>query len=112
MPRPATEPRTARELLAVIEPFDPTAEGGELVLTIDPPSDLVPVLGVLHTAVRALLTRRCWWGAGSDKPRVIELNPGAPIPAGIDLLCAEGEERWDRIHPDARAALPHLFSPR
>lgn len=112
MPRTATEPRTARELLALVEPFGPTAEGGELVFATDPPSELVPVLAVLHTAVRALLTRRRWWGAGSDEPRAVELNPSAPIPAGIDLLCVEGHERWDRIHPDARTALPRLFSPR
>ncbi len=104
--------RTVRDLMARTAPCGPAAEYDELLFATDPPPELVPLLRVLHTGVRAVLTGRRWWGATSDgKPRVVELCPDAPIPAGIGLLCVEGDARWDRIAPAARCDLPHLFAP-
>jgi hypothetical protein len=111
---PAVVAVTARDLLAQVRPFDPVVENGELVFDRDPPGDLVPALEVLHTGVRAQLTRRTWWGgtiAVGTRPRVITLNPADPIPPGINLLCVEGDGSWDRIHPLARIDHPHLFGP-
>ena len=105
-----TLPTTARELLAQLDPFGPTVERGELAFATDPPPELERAVSVLHTGIRATLARRRWWGSMSEKPRVIELNPAAPIPAGITLLTVEGDECWDRIAPDARLDLPHLFA--
>jgi hypothetical protein len=68
-------------------------------------------MAVLHTGIRALRTERRWWGSTSEKPRVIELNPAAPIPAGITLLSVEGDAVWDRIAPDTRLDVPRLFAP-
>lgn len=111
MPSVLTVPKTARDLLALVAPFGPAVEGEELVFATEPPTDLEPALRVLHTGVRAVLMGRAWWGAITDKkPRVMELRTNAPIPAGIGLLCAEGDTRWDRIAPDARLDHSHLFA--
>src|SRR5262245_34424082 len=107
---PTTAVMTARALLALVEPFGPSADGAELVFDADPPGEWVPALMVLHTGLRAVLTGRRWWGSATDRPRVVELNPAAPIPAGIALLAVEGDVRWDRIHPAARIDLPYLFA--
>jgi hypothetical protein len=102
---------TARELLDLVGPFGPTVADGELVLEADPPPDLDAALCVLHTGVRAALTGRRWWGCASAKPRVVELSPAAPVPADIELLAVEGDDRWDRVHPDARLDHKEPFAP-
>src|SRR5438105_282997 len=111
MPTTAGTLRTARALFALVETFGPAVEGEDAVFATDPPTELVPALEVLHTAIRALVTGRKWFGCGSERataaPRV--LDPGAPIPDGITLLCCEGDRGWDRIHPGARIDLQHLF---
>ena len=104
-------PTTARELLHSVASFGPSAEGEDLLFATEPSESLYPSLTVLHTGVRAVLTGRCWWGAVSDRPRVEQLSPDAPIPVEITLLAVEGDSRWDRISPDARLALPLLFGP-
>jgi hypothetical protein len=109
----APAPATAAGLLAVVEPFGPAVDDGSLVFDRDPPAELLSLLRVLHTAIRAALTGRRWCGCGSTRktagPR--PLDPSAPIPAGITLLCVEGDQRWDRIRPDAHIDLPRLFTP-
>lgn len=112
MPTATCPQTTARSLLAALESFGVTVEGGELVLAADPPAELVGVLRVLHTGVRALLTGRTWYGCGSERATAAPkpLNPAAPIPAGITLLCVEGDQRWDRIDPAARLDYPSLFA--
>jgi hypothetical protein len=107
-----TVPTTPLALLAALRPLGPGVEGRELVLATDPPAEFLSVLGVMHSGVRAVLTGRVWWGASSDRPRVVGLNPAEPIPAGITLLCVEGDPRWDRIDPAARLDHPELFAPR
>jgi hypothetical protein len=102
-------PTTARALRATLEPFGPGAEGDELALRADPPAGLLPLLRVLHTGVRALLAGRRWYGCDAATGRTRELDPAAPIPAGVTLLAVEGDRRWDRIHPAARLDLPALF---
>ncbi len=102
---------TARELLGLVQQYGPTVEGIDLTFDTDPPPELDAVLSVLHTGVRALLTERRWWGSTSEKPRVIELNLAAPIPAGITLLSVEGDEVWDRLAADAHLDFPQLFIP-
>ena len=102
---------TARDLLTHVRRSGPLVEGNELTFVGDPPPELDALLDLLHTGVRALLTGRCWWGSTTAKPRVIELNPAAPIPHGIELLAVEGDARWDRIPPDARIDFPYLFAP-
>jgi hypothetical protein len=78
---------------------------------VAPPAELISLLRVLHTGVRALLSGRKWFGCGSERatgaPR--PLSPDAPIPDGITLLSVEGDQRWDRIGAAARLDLPDLF---
>lgn len=105
-----THPTTARTLAVLVESLGPFVEGGELVFANEPPPELDSALAVLHTGVRAVLTGQRWWGGASDKPRVVELNPAAPIPAGITLLAVEGDRRWDRMDPAARTELAYLFT--
>jgi hypothetical protein len=109
----APAPTTAAELLALLDEFGPAVEGGELVFERDPPDDLEPALRVLHTGVRAALSGRRWYGCGNTSktaaPRPLAIS--GLIPVGITLLCVEGDERWDRIHPAARLDLPGLFVP-
>jgi hypothetical protein len=82
------------------------------VLATGPPAELLSVLGVLHTGLRALLTGREWLGACSDRPRVVELDRDGPIPAGVTLLCVEGDPHWDRIDPASPLDHPRLFASR
>jgi hypothetical protein len=102
-------PDTARTLLDALAACGPAAEGEELILVSAPAAELEPLLHVLHTGVRALLTGRRWYGCDGSTGRSYELNPCAPIPAGVLLLSVEGDGRWDRIHPSARIDLPSLF---
>lgn len=120
---------TAAGLLAVVAKFRPSIlrlayatesveqgvgramEGEELVFDLEPPADLLPLLRVLRTGIRAGLTGRTWLGVLMDEskpPRVLDIT--APIPPGITLLSVEGDDRWDRIHPEARIKLPQLFA--
>jgi len=113
MPATTTSETTARALFVMIEPFGPAVEEGELVFTTDPPRDLEPVLSILHTGVRALLSGRRWWGstaANGNRPRVVILEPASLIPDGIALLSVEGDHRWDRIDPTALIDNPGLFA--
>jgi len=100
---------TARGLLTVSRPFGPAVDRGELIFTADPPAELVPVLEVLHTGVRAVLAGKRWYGCDGETGRVRELNPAAPIPEGVTLLCSEGDSVWDRIGTATRLDLPSLF---
>lgn len=111
--RTTTRPTTARSLLVLVEPFGPEVEAGELVFESDPPAELDGVLSVLHTGVRALLAGKRWYGCGSDRATAAPrpLAPSDTIPAGITLLCVEGDEGWDRIAPAARLDHPELFDP-
>ncbi|HEX4611492.1 MAG TPA: hypothetical protein VH092_25080 [Urbifossiella sp.] len=108
----AVAPTTAVAVLAAVRPFDPAVEGAELVFALDPSAELTAGLAVLHTGLRAQLTGRPWYGCGSDRrtaaPRL--LDPSAPIPDGVTLLCVESDVRWDRIDADARVDLPGLFA--
>ncbi|MBN9518544.1 hypothetical protein J0H58_08510 [bacterium] len=107
---PVPPPTTVRGLLDLLTPFAPAAEGEDLVFAADPPADLDAVLRVLHTGVRAALTGRRWVGCDGATGRAAALNPAAPLPAGVTLLCVEGDGRWDRIDPAARLDLPRLFA--
>jgi hypothetical protein len=109
VPTTSATAATAHALLTLVRPFGPAAEADELVFESDPPAELEAALRVLHTGVRALLARGRWYGCDGDTGRVVELNPAAPLPAGIALLCVEGDHRWDRIDPAARMDLPQLF---
>lgn len=102
---------TARGLLAAVGPFGPAVEDGDLVFAAEPPGDLIPILEVLQTGVRALLTGRRWYGCDGRTGRVVELNADSPIPGNLILLCAEGDRCWDRISPGARIDLPAVFAP-
>jgi hypothetical protein len=104
-------PTTARALASVLTPFSPGVDGRALVFDLEPHADLEPVLSVIHTGIRAMLTGQKWYGCGSDRAMAAPrpLNPDAPIPAGITLVCVEGDQRWDRIGPAARLDLLKLF---
>src|SRR5207245_2467740 len=92
----ATQPATtARALVAAVGPFGPVVENDELVVDADPPPELVPVLEVLQTGVRALLAARRWYGCDGRTGRVFELHAGTPVPGHITLLSVEGDTRWD-----------------
>jgi len=111
-PRTPAGATTAAAMLDAARPFGPAVEGAGLVFDRDPPPDLAAALGVLHCGVRALLTGRPWYGCGSDRrtaaPR--RLDPAAPIPEGVTLVCVGGDPRWDRLDPAARLDLPELFA--
>jgi hypothetical protein len=104
-------PTTAAGLLTLAAPFGPTIEGFDLVFTLEPPPELDGALNVLHTGLRAQLAARSWYGCGSEsrtaRPRI--LDPAAPIPADITLLCVEGDPCWDRIDLAARLDFPAMF---
>lgn len=104
-----TMPRTARALLGLIRPSDPVAEGRELVLGADLPGDLIALLAVLHTGVRALVCGKKWFGCDGRTGRVEELTPDLPLPSWITLLTVESDTRWDRIDAAARLDHPRLF---
>lgn len=112
MPTIATLPTTAAGLLALVAEFRPAVEGGALVFDLDPPPDLLLLLRVLHTGVRAGLIGRDWYGCGTDRKTAAAklLDQRAPIPPDVWLLAVEGDERWDRIRPAARLELPRLFA--
>ena len=61
--------RNAVELLALVQAFGPAVEDGELVFATDPPANMEPVLSILHTGVRALLSGRNWWGSTAARGR-------------------------------------------
>jgi hypothetical protein len=111
MPTTTAMPTTACALLALVAPYRPAVQGDELVFAADVPADLDPAVEALQTGLRAVLTGRRWFGIEGATGRGTELDPGAPIPAGVTLLSVEGDERWDRIAPSARLDLPGLFAP-
>lgn len=110
MPTPPL-PADARGLLAMLGPHNPAVEGRVLALAAALPPAAARLLAVLHTGVRALLAGRIWYGCDGDTGRVHALDPSAPIPWGVSLLCVEGDDRWDRIARAARDELPRLFAP-
>lgn len=105
-------PDTAARLLAAVRPFGPGINGANLTFTSAPPPALVELLAVLHTGVRAALADRPWYGCGSTKDTAAPARvlPAALIPPGVTLLCVEGDARWHRIPPAARAEFPALFA--
>ena len=109
MPAITAIPTTARDLFAALQLYRPVAIGEELAFDLELPAELLSTLAVLHTGVRALIAGRRWYGERSDRPGLTVLNPAASIPDGITLLCVEGDNCWDRIHPAARIDLPRLF---
>jgi hypothetical protein len=111
MRTPTPNLTTARDLLFAVESFGPLVLGDELVFSGELSAELEPVLSILHTGVRAQLVKRKWYGCEGETGRVIDLSPAAPILPEITLLCVEGDERWDRIHPAARLDRPELFVP-
>lgn len=107
-------PATAAALLDAVAPYGPAVDGFDLVFDRDLPPDLLPVMRVLHTGVRALLAGRRWFGTDADgrgtgPGRDGALNPAAPIPFGTVLLTVEGGGKCDRIDPRAPLDLGHLF---
>jgi hypothetical protein len=117
-PTITTTSNTALSLLALVQPYGPEIDEEALGFKTDPPTELHPVLRMLHTGVRALLTGRHWWattyavptgGSRFSRVSLIELNPNARLPRDVLLLCVEGDAKWDRIHPAARVDLPRLF---
>lgn len=88
-----------------------TIEGEDLVVT-DSPTEVLARLSVLHTGVRAMVSGRRWFGYPPKTGVVAELNPALPIPAGVSVLCVEGDRRgWDRLPGSAVADYPTLFGP-
>lgn len=113
MPTTTRTPATARGLLALVEPFGPAVEGGQLVFAADLTADLEAAVSVLHTGLRSLLTRRPWWGSsarGATRPRVSVLSTDTLIPPWCGLLCVAGDARWERLAPRVRKDHPGLFA--
>jgi hypothetical protein len=109
---------TAAQLFAALQPYGVAVEGGGLAYDADAPPDLERVLdAALHTGVRAVLSGRRWFGSTSSdgrsqkNPRVVELDPQKPLPRDTALLCVEGDDRWDRVHPAAHIDCPDIFKP-
>lgn len=121
----ATVPRTLSPaaLLTLLRPYDPTAEGAELVFDLDPPEDLWQMAVILQTGLRAVLTNRRWFGIDSDGhscgphpsrgdgPLAFgALDTAKPIPQQVRLLTVEGEQGWDRIRPASYLDFRQLFT--
>lgn len=106
-------PSTAANLLAAVLAYLPRVEDEALTFEIEVPPGLARRLRVVHTGVRAALTGRAWFGCGSDRKTAAPrpLDPAAPVPSGVTLLCVEGDRRWDRIDPGVRLDLHDLFAP-
>lgn len=75
---------------------------GKLRVSKNVPVDLHPKLAILHTGIRAILTRSAWygfrsahasWKDGKDNP----LDTKKLIPIGIDRLCITGGKCWNAI---------------
>jgi hypothetical protein len=96
-------------LLLALRPYQPTVRDGALEFDIEPPAELDGLLCVLHTGVRALLSGNPWYAERSDKPRVRQLEPDSLLPDKTTLLCVSGDQRWDRLKPDAAIDHPELF---
>lgn len=112
MPTVTYTPTTARALLALVKPFGPAVEGGQLMFAADLSAELEAAVSIAHTGVRALLIRRPWWASsarGATRPRVERLHPDATIPPWCGLLCVAGDTRWDRIGLSSRLDHPELF---
>jgi hypothetical protein len=101
---------TAEALLTAVGPFGPSVDREELDFAVDPPSELVPVIEVLQTGLRALLGGRPWYGCDGETGRVVQLQPGVPVPGNVTLLCVAGDTCWDRIGPGVKNDLPALFA--
>ena len=107
---------TAADLLRrlVEADCDPAVEGAELTLDADPPAELEPLIGVLHTGLRAILSGRRWFafdaaGRGCG-PRIDHaLDPGRLLPRGATHLCVEGFA-WNSLD-GCLARHPELFEP-
>jgi hypothetical protein len=115
----ATFPTTALSLFAALKPLNPVVEGDKLGFGSDPPTALKPILRVLHTGIRALVTKRRWFATTASPARsnarfsnlsAVELDPDAPIPANTIILCVEGDKRGDRVRPVALIDHPELFA--
>ena len=110
---------TARELLDTLSAADcgPTVEGDELVFERDFRTDLAPLVELLQTGLRAVLTGRRWFGIdstgrGVGPARDGVLNPASRLPSTVTLLTVEGcRDGWDKIDPKARDVLPQAFEP-
>jgi hypothetical protein len=101
---------TAQSLLPRVRELRVRVEAGDLVFATVPSAELQRLLVVLHTGVRACLVGRVWWCIlAGNKPRMLELRPDQPLPRDAELLCVEGDSRWDRVHPHAKHDLPQLF---
>lgn len=107
---------TAAELTRALAPLAPRVAGGRLLLAGPPPPALEPVLPVLQTGVRAVLTGRRWYAIGADGLGVGRgvdgsLNPEEPIPWLARKVCVAGDAGWDGLPQAWRLLLPHLFGP-
>lgn len=102
---------TARQLLALLAPYNPVAIDGGGIEHDELPAHLDTRAGVLATGLAALLTGRRWFGCDGETGRTVVLSPDELIPSGITLLSVEGCARWDRTPWQARLGLPELFAP-
>jgi hypothetical protein len=90
---------TARAVLAALEQAgcSPRVAGEALSFTRRPPRELFPLVRVLHTGIRAVLTGRTWLGCSTDTGWSAPLDPGAAVPDWCGLLCVQGDSAWDRM---------------
>jgi putative DNA primase/helicase len=104
-------PTTVADLLVALERANgwPIATPGKLTFPVPPPRELLPLIRVLHSGVRAILTRRPWFGLSGETGWADRLNPETPIPLWVEYLAAQGDTGWDRIRPASRTELPYLF---
>ena len=102
---------TAASLLAALERagFSPIFSPHGLKFTTRPAPEFVPLLAVLHTGARAILTNRPWLGCSTDSGWCQTIDPNQPIPSWVGLLAVQGDQRWDRIRISARLNIPILF---
>ena len=107
---------TAADLLRLLVEAggDPAAEGADLTLDADPPAELEPLVEVLHTGLRALLSGRRWFafdaaGRGCGPRTDHALDPGRLLPRGATHVCVEGFA-WNSLDGCVNRH-PELFEP-
>jgi hypothetical protein len=105
----ATTAITAKSLLADLATYSPFVDGNDLAFVMDPGDELITLAVILQSGIRAVLAHKLWFGC-DETGLAFVLRPELPIPAGVALLCCEGDSSWDRIAYGARAKHPEMFS--
>jgi hypothetical protein len=106
-----TTPYTTVALLAELERcgYSPRVEGHRLTFDPRPPDVFLPVIRLLHTGIRAILTRRTWLACSTTTGWAQMIDTNKPVPSWVGLLAVQKDTKWDRIRSAAKFDLPYCF---